>query len=379
MKQIYLDNSTTTRPSERSVSAMMPFLTDHWGCPSAPHQKGQVLFHSIKESYQILYKLLGASEKDTVLFTSSGAEAVSHAILSTYLTATLHSGKNHFITTAIEEAPVLMSFRRLKDLGCVTTEIRGGLNVQKLGDAITPRTALLSLSWGNPLTGALHPIEELVPLCRERGVLLHIDVTHVLGKLYFEAKNLGADLISFNGDHLHALKGTGALWIRQGVQTTPFIGSPCNVGALAALAAAAKEAEEARDFVCMEVARLRDKLEALILERLPIAKVFFRDQQRLPHCSTIGFPGVSNEALLYLLNRKNIYASIGGGSFQQLALVLSACGIDQLSAHSAIHFGLCRETTEEEIEYAAPVIAECAKRLMRTSDYLLRGGDNHGF
>lgn len=383
MRQVYLDNSTTTRPSDRSISAMMPFLTDQWGTPSAPHSKGQELFPSLKESYHTLYKVLGAAEKDSIVFTSSGAEAINHAILSTYLTATLHTGKNHFLTTNIEEAPLLMSLRRLKDLGCVTTQIpvspEGVLDVSRLGDVMTPRTVMLSLSWGNPLTGVLHPLEELASLCRERGVLLHLDVTHVLGKIYFEAKDLGADFISFNGDHLHAPKGTGALWVRSGVQVAPLIvggmeqagqrAGSYDVAGLAALAVAVKEAEEARDFVCMEVARLRDRLEMLILEKLPIAKVFFREQQRLPHCLTIGFPGVSNEALLYLLHRKGVCASMGGGSFQQIGLVLKACGIEDTLAHSAIHLALSRETTEDDIEYAAALIVECAKRLMRTSEY----------
>lgn len=384
MKIIYLDNSTTTRPSERAISGMMPYFTDMWGVPYAPHQMGQNLFPALKESYQAIYTLLGASERDTVVFTSSGAEAVNNALMSGYFDITIPSGKNHFITSNVDEAPALMAINRLEEMGCVGTTIpvdhTGRISVEAVGDVLTPRTAMLSISWANGLTGVIQPVEEIAALCKERGIVFHLDATHVLGKLFFEIESLDADLITFNGDHLHAPKGTGVLYIRSGIKCSPLIlggmeqgghrAGSYNIPGLVGLGVAASEAIECRDLVCMEVSRLRDKLEQLILNEVDGGMVFFRDQERLPHCTTIGFPGVTNEALLFLLNRKGVLASIGGGSFQQIGLILTASGVEETLAHSAISFSLSRETTENEIDVAAKIIIECVKSLMKTSVYI---------
>src|SRR5262245_21838661 len=98
MSGIYLDNIMTTRPARESISVMIPFLQDMWGSSSSPHQFGQQLFPTIKESYQELYNLLGAKHADIIIFTSSGAEAVNQAIFSTYQSVTLTKGKNQFAT-----------------------------------------------------------------------------------------------------------------------------------------------------------------------------------------------------------------------------------------------------------------------------------------
>ena len=390
MTKIYLDNSTTTRPSEKATSAMIPYFTDMWGVPSAPHQIGQQLYPSLVESYEMIYNLLGATKEDTIIFTSSGAEAVNTAILSTYQDVTIKTGKNQFITSRIDEAPAIMSVERLEEWGClgkmVAVNSGGFVTAEAIGDAMTPRTAMVSLSWANGLTGVINPIKEIAALCRERGVLFHLDASHVLGKLYFIQNEVNADFISFNGDHFHAPKGTGGLFVRKGVACKPFIiggmeqgglrGGPLNVPALAALGIAAKEALECRDLLCAETARLRDKLEKGIVEGFSGAIPFFQNQNRLPHCTTIGFPGIVNEALLFLLNRKGVYAGIGGNSYQQIALILQASGVEETLANSAVCFSLSRETTEEEIELAIPIIIDTAKHLSKISEQLQ--GVNHG-
>jgi len=384
MTGIYLDNSMTTRPSEQAVSSMMPYFTDMWGSPSAPHDFGQRLYPAIKESYQAIYELLGAKENDTFVFTSSGAEAVNHAIMSAYHDITRHKGKNQFVTSSIDEAPTIMAIGRLEEMDCLGKMVgvnnQGHITADAVGDAITPRTAMVSLSWANGLTGVIQPVSEIATLCQERGILFHLDATHVLGKLYYELEDVRADIITFNGNHLHAPQGTGGIYIKSGVTCGSFIlggmeqGSlhtaNINVPGLVGLGTAAKQALECRDLLCTEVARLRDKLETGILEGFQGATPFFREQERLPNCTTIGFPGIVNEALLFLLNRKGVYASMGGGSFQQLGLILIASGTEEMLAHSAISFTLSRETTEEEVDQAIPIIVESAKHLAKTSAQL---------
>lgn len=380
-KEVYLDNSMATRPSERSISKMMPLLTKHWGNPLSPHKKGHQANGDIVEALNSLYDLLGAKKNDDIVFTSSGAEAINHVIHSVYYDQTLESGKNHLITSNIDEAPAIMAIGQLEEINCMGKMVdatkEGMITAQTIADAMTPRTAMVSLSWANGLTGVINPVHEIGALCEERGSCFHLDATHVLGKLYFDLEDTKATHITFNGDHFHAPKGTGGLWIKGGRRCSPFIvggieqaglrAGSFSTAALAALGEAAREAIDARDLVCTEVARLRDKLEEGIVEGFPDAFPFFQDQERLPHVTAIAFPGMTNEALLYQLSRRGVYACIGGGSFQQIGLILENSGVDHRLAHSAVSFSLSRETTEEDIDNAISIIVDEAKTLSKLS------------
>jgi len=382
MKRIYLDNSLTTKPSEIAISAMQTYLSDLWGSPTAPHQMGQQLYPAMEEGYRALYSLIGAKESDTVLFTSSGAEAVNHVMLSVYFDVTTSTGKNQFMTSNIDEAPAIMSLDRLEKMGCISKMVQanreGYVSAQMIADQITPRTALITLSWANGLTGVMNPVSEIAALCKDRGILFHLDASHVLGKHYYELDEVGADFISFNGDTLHAPKGTGGLYIKSDVKCSPFIlggveqggmrAGTLNVPGLVAMGQAAREVLEGRDLLCMEVARLRNRLEEGIQAGFPEAVIFFQEGQRVPHVSCIGFPGMTNEALLYRLNRKGVCASIGGSNFQQIGHILTASEVEESLAHSAISFSLSRETTEEEIDRAIEIIVENAKQLKNITE-----------
>lgn len=383
---IYLDNSLTARPSEQALAKMMHFFTSQWGLPSAPHKMGQELYPAMEESYKAIYALLGASENDDFVFTSSGAEAVNQVIQSAYGEITRATGKNQFITANIDEAPAILAVSRLEELGCVgkmaKANSRGFISPDAVLNEMTPRTSLVSLSWANGLTGVINPVGEIATVCQERGIKLHLDATHILGKLYYELNDIGADYITFSGDVLHAPKGTGGLYIKAGSKCRALIqggneqnglrAGPFNMPAFAALGQAAKEAHDARDLLCTEVARLRDRLESGIADGFPDAFIAFQKEERLPHCSTIVFPGIANEALLFALNRKNVFASIGGGGFQQIGLILIASGIEESLAHSAVSFSLSRETTEDEIDTAVEIVVDCANKLRAMSRQLLK-------
>lgn len=382
VKEIYLDNGMSTRPSERSISKMMPLLLERWGNPMSPHNKGQELYSDIKESLSSIYTLLGANHQDDFVFTSSGAEATNHIINSIYYDQTLESGRNHFITSNIDEAPAIMAIGRLEENNCVGKMIqvgsKGYVTAKMIADALTPRTALVSLSWANGLTGVINPVEEISKLCEERGIFFHLDASHILGKLFFNLDDIKVTHLTFNGDLLHAPKGTGGLFIKGGRHCSPFIlggieqaglrAGSYSIANLAALGEAAREAMDARDLVCTEVARLRDKLEDGIIKGFPEAVIFFKEEERLPGVTAIGFPKIVNEALLFNLNRRGVYACIGGGSFQQIALILENCGIERILANGAISFNLSRYTTENEIDIAIEIIVEEAQRLKKISE-----------
>lgn len=379
---IYLDNSSTARPSEKVVSAMMPYLMTHWGIPTAPHQKGQEVYPFLTDFYKILYTFIGAKESDQVILTSGATEAVNHVISSVYRDVTLSTGKNQFLSSKIDEAASIMAISHLEPFGCVGKMIevnaQGLITPQALADCLSPRTALVSLSWANGLTGVIQPVLEIAQLCRERGIRLHLEATHVMGKLFYELEEISPDYLTFNGDQLHGPKGTGILYIKQGIRCSPFLfgsadqggmrAGSLNMPGLAGIAIAAQEALDSRDLLCTETARLRNQLEQGIMKGFPHAKVCFKKQERLPHCTTLLFPGIANEALLFMLNQRGVCASIGGGNFQQLFLMLASSGIEQNLAHSAISFSLSRYTTEEEIDRTIAIVVEAVKMLTNLSE-----------
>lgn len=378
---IYLDNAMTTRPSPAAISKMLSFYSDKWGTPSAPHHFGQQLYHSIEEAYHAIYRLVDASPKETFVFTSSGSEATNHIVQSAYFDITCTKGKNQFLTSKADEAAAILSIGRLEQLGCagkmVALDKYGRIDAEALIAAISPRTALLSLCSANGLTGVIQPLGEIRNICFERGILLHIDATHTLGRLLFSWEETGASFISFNGDHLHAPQGTGGFFIKEGVRCSPFIlggveqggkrAGTLNVAALAALATASTELLESREFLCTEIARLRNYFEKSILTAFPDAVILFNEVERLPCRTAIAFPGIANEALLWMLNKQGVYSSIGGGAFQQLSLMLSAAGVPPEIAMSAVSFCLSRETTEEEIDKALEIIVDSVQKLRKLS------------
>lgn len=372
-RPIYLDNSQTTAPSKTAMAKMMPFLSERWGLFSQPHFKGQELAAPILEAYQQLYQLFNAKDEDEVIFVASGAEAVNQVIQGAYFDLTLPSGKNHYIVGKIDEAPALMATHRLEQAGCVATMILPTL--QALIEALTPRTALVSLSWGNGLTSQIQPVKEMGKILRERGVKFHLEASHVIGKLWFDPYAIGADYISFGGDLIHGPKSSGALWVRAKEKVPKFIlggleqdgyrAGPLDTANLVALGAAAKEAVDGLDYLATEVARLRAKLERELLKAIPEVKILFRDQERLPHISCIVFPGCASEALLYLMQQNECLATMGGGSLQQIGYVLSALHLPEKEAASALSFSLSRETSDDEVERAVRIIKEVYDKLRK--------------
>ena len=189
------------------------------------HQLGGRLLplqeRALREAFLMLYAFAGAKKEDHFIFTSSGAEAVNHAVFAAYLDITRKTGKNHFLCSILDEAPTIMSMNRLNELGCVFQMIpsinEGRVTVKDVAEMITPRTALLSISWANGLTGVIQPLTEISALCKDRGILFHVDATHTLGKGDFSFQESGADLLTFNGPS----GGMGGLFIRSGIEISP--------------------------------------------------------------------------------------------------------------------------------------------------------------
>ncbi len=372
--KVYLDHHTITRPFPIAVDAMLPFFREHWGSTMASHQMGQELFSPLNLATETILETLGAKPEDRFYFFSSHAEAMSHLFFSHYFEHVRHTGKNHILTTAMEEVTMLTLLKQFEELGCVgkllPVNAQGQLTRNVLEEALKPRTSLLSLSWANALTGVIQPIADLAEACQKKDVRLHVDASAVIGRLYFRFEDLPIDILTFDGSLIHAPKGTAGMLVKENIRLTRPIselGGIC-VGGVVALAAALEEGGHRFDHVCLETARLRDKFERGIEKGCAEATVLFQKADRLPNCTAIVFPGAISEALLFFLHRKGVYATHGGGVNQQLAQILEACGIEERLAQCALSFSLSYETTEEDIEYAVRALVESVSQLQTLSE-----------
>ncbi len=371
LNSVYLDNHTATRPLSFAVDRMLSCFKEEWGAAWAPHQVGQTALASLQRSLKQIYESLGAQEEDGCILSANGAEAIKEVLFSTYVDVVRQTGRNHILSTVVEEAPIHLSIKRLEQLGCASKRLpvnaQGQLTREILEEALGSRIALVSLSWANGMTGVIHPLADLVQACKEKRVRVHVDATYVIGKLFFRFQDLDVDYLTFGGHCLHGPQGCGGLLIKGTAPVDPLEGISWNAPAAAALAASLSRMGERFDYLCTETARLRDKLEQGIQEGFPDAAVFFQSAERLPNCCAIGFPGVSSEALLYALNRKGIYASMGGGRCQTLSKQLQACGVDPMRAECALSFALSAETSEEEIDRAIEEIVSSAHKMRKLS------------
>lgn len=360
---IYLDNHSVTRPCSSSVERMQPYLTDQWMASSIFNQELEM-----KSRYQALYDLVGADEEDTCVFTSSGAEAVNQALWSVFLEKAKKEGKCHFVTSPLEDASSQQMMQRLEEFGCFVKvaplQASGQIDVEKLSSLINPRTALVSVTLVDGLTGVLQPIAEIAAVCKEKNVLLHVDASYAVGKLYLSFMDLGVDYLTFSGDRMHALKSSGALFVKAGVPLSPLIlGGSFDMASFTALAAAAAQTQLFTDRMGLETARLRDLLEFELIKRIPNACSLFANELRLPNVALLSFPGAHAEALFYLLQRRKLFAS-SGDSLQQILL---SAGFTSEIAETALSFSLSRYTTEEEIYQAISLIVDVALHLQSIS------------
>ena len=364
---IELDAHTESRPCQSAIDRMAASFQER-SPDASPH-------------IRFLCDLVDASSEDAFVFTSSGAEAIGQTIWSVFSEVSRKTGKTQFITSCIEDAPTFQMLKRCEELGCLVkiapVDASGRIDLAKLADLVTPRTALISVSMAQGLTGVIQPVEEIASLAKEKGVLLHFDASYAVGKTYFSFSGSGADYLTFSGERIYSVKGSGALFAKKGRPLVPFIlggggqnglrGGGFDIPSLAAFGAAASLAALSLDSMGLEGARLRDLFETEIQNQIPDVNVLFKDLPRLPNTTALIFPRVHGEALAYFLRRKGLYPNSGGAYCQHLHSILASSGIE---GQSALSFSLSRMTTQDEIFRATRLIIDQVKTLQKLSEDL---------
>ncbi len=383
MERIYLDNNATTKVDPAVESLMTPYFSAQYGNPNSLHKFGTETHPAILEALDKLYAGVGARNEDDIIITSCATESNNWVLKSMYFDAYLKHGKNHIITTEVEHPAVHATCEFLESVGMEVTYLpinaQGTISAEQVKEAITDKTALVSVMWANNETGLIFPIEQIGEVCKQRGVLFHTDAVQAIGKIPVNVQKAHVDFLSFSAHKFHGPKGIGGLYIRSGVELTPLLhggehmrgrrSGTLNVPYIVGMGEAMRLAQEHLEYEKQVVGELRDKLEDALLN---IADVFVIGDrvQRVPNTTLVSVRGIEGEAMLWDLNRANIAASTGSACASedlQANPVMVAIGADKELAHTAIRFSLSRFNKAEEIDYTIQAFQKAVKRLRNIS------------
>ncbi|WP_257942156.1 cysteine desulfurase [Campylobacter lari] len=381
--RVYLDNNATTQLAPEAYELMKPFLKEHYGNPNSLHQWGSATHPALKEAMDKLYTGLGASDLDDIIITSCATESINWVLKGVYFDRILNSDRNEVIISSVEHPAVAASAMFLKSLGVKVIELgvdhEGVSSVKDLKEAISDKTALVSIMWANNETGMIFPIEEMAQIAHEYGALFHTDATQAVGKIKVNFAKAGVDFASFSAHKFHGPKGAGGLYIKKDIELTPLLhggehmggrrSGTLNVPYIIAMAEALRIANTMLDFENSHIRRLRDKLEDLILA-MPDTSVVGDRSRRVPNTILASIKGVEGEAMLWDLNKNGIAASTGSACASEALEsnpIMEAIGAENDLAHTALRLSLSRFNTEDEIDYAAEQIKKATQRLRAIS------------
>lgn len=382
-KTIYLDNNATTRIASEVLREMMPFLEKEYGNPSSMHEFGGRNKKYIDLAREKVATLLGAENPGEIIFTSCGTESDNAAIWSALKT---NPKKRHIVTTAVEHPAVLETCKWWLGQGYRVTFLavdeKGRLDLSEFEDSLTPDTALVSVMWANNETGTIFPIEKLAKMTKDKGILFHTDAVQAVGKIPINLKNSAIDMLSLSGHKLHAPKGVGALYLKEGISFDPFMkgghqeharrAGTENIAYTAGLGKACELAKSKIERENTYVKSLRDKLEKGIIEKIPDTRINGDTDNRLPNTLDVSFKYVEGESILLLLNDKGICASSGSactsGSLEP-SHVLMAMKVPFEFAHGSIRFSLSIYNSEEEVNFVLTELPGIITRLRELSPF----------
>ena len=387
MNTIYFDNNATTCVAPEVRDAMMPFFGELYGNPSSMHAFGGQVNKHVAEAREKIAAFLHA-EPSEIIFTSCGTESDNMAI---HGSAELLGRQAKVITSRVEHPAVLGPCRRLKDMGFSETEIPvdsvGQLDLDAFREALKGGgPAIVSIMWANNETGVVFPLEKIVAMAKEAGVVVHSDAVQVAGKLPIDVKKLPVDMLSISGHKLHAPKGIGIFYLRRGTRLKTYMlgghqengrrGGTENVPYIVGLGKACELASANMEAERRLVTRLRDKLENGLLATCPDASVNGDRVNRLPNTTNMSFEYIEGESVIFDMNDLGICASTGSacaaGSLEP-SHVIRAMGVPFTAVHGSIRFSLSRYNTEAEVDFVLEHMPKIVRRLRDLSPF--RKGD----
>ena len=384
MSTIYLDNNATTKVAPEVLEAMLPFFKDSYGNPSSIHKFGGMVKKHIDTAREQVAALLNAKSSE-IFFTSCGSESDNMAIQGFCNQQGI--GGTKLITSTVEHPAVRGCCQAMAEKGVSLYEINvdkeGLLAMKSLKSAPVDSNTLATIMWANNETGVTFPIQEIAEFVKEKGGFVHTDAVQAAGKIPIDVKKTPVDMLAISGHKLHTPKGVGVIYIREGTKISPLIfgghqenglrAGTENVAFIVGLGRACELALDRMEEENVRVKSLRDKLENELLAKCTGAKLNGHPIHRLPNTTNISFEFIEGEAILLLLDEKEIAASSGSacttGSLEP-SHVMRAMGLPYVLAHSSIRFSLSVYSTEKEIDTVIDVMPGIVDHLRKLSPYV---------
>jgi len=376
--RIYLDHNATTPLDPLVADRMAQALRDVWGNASSVHHFGQQAKAALDEARTSVAALIGGDASE-IVFSAGGTESDNLAIRGA-AEALEPSGRKHLVTSAIEHEAVLNTMKALGRKGwrvtLVPVDASGVVSIDRMRDAISTDTALVSVMHANNEIGTIQPIADIAALAHEKGALFHTDAVQSAGKIAIDVRALGVDMLTIAGHKFYGPKGTGALWTRRGVRlVSPLTGGRQernrragteNVPALVGLGVAAELARSKMDGEAPRLSALRDRLEAGVL-----AKVSGTDRNgaaapRVPNTTNISIDRVEAESLLIGLDLAGIAVSSGSACSSgtlEPSHVLKAMGLPHARTLGSIRFSLGAANTAADIDRVLEALPPLVEKL----------------
>ena len=375
-REVYLDNSATTRPCDTAIARMTDSLRENWGNPSSLHIMGMNAADSVNNARSAVAKLIHCRD-DEIYFTSGGTEANNTALIGA-AKAREKRGRR-IVTTAIEHPSVLETVKRLGEMGFETVFLKpdknGRISPEQIYDAVTADTVLVSIMLVNNETGAIQPVKAAADAIKRANApaLLHCDAVQALGKLPINVGELGVDMLSASGHKIHAPKGIGFLYLKKGVNIKPLItgggqekglrsgteavplicGLHGAIEELPNIDSQLKKQQELRDYTT-------EKLVSTGLVKLN------SDRECLPYVLNISVMGYRSEVLLHFLESYGIYVSSGSACAKgEGSFVLKEMGLDSGTVDSALRISFSRFSTFEDVDRLVGAITDATVKIRK--------------
>ena len=384
MQRVYLDHTATTPLDPLVREAMQNVPPDAFGNPSSAHWYGRQARELLESAHATIAACIGASPAEIIL-TSGGTESDNHAVRGTF-TAARAAGRDHLITTAAEHHAVLDTCRALQSEGAALTilpvDSHGRIRLADLAEALTDRTALVSVIHGSNEIGSIAPIKAIAEIAHGHGALVHTDAVQTVGKIPVSVAELGIDLMTFTAHKLYGPKGIGALYVRRGIALKNLLegggqergrrpGTE-NIQLAVGFAAAMEIASAGMSKESTRLASFRDALQRILLERIRGIVVNGHPSERLPHILSISIDQavmpLEGELLVPNMDLEGIAVSSGSActsGSEQPSHVLLALGRDRETARATVRFSFGRMNLPEDVDRAAAALGDVVGRMTR--------------
>lgn len=377
MNSKYFDNAATTRTKEEIVNVMLPYYKTEFGNPSSMYTLGRSAKKAIDLARKNVADLINSNPNE-IYFTSGGSESDNTAIRG--IAYKYQEKGKHIITSKIEHPAILNSCRKLEEEGFTVTYLNvdneGKIDLDELRKRIDNDTILISIMFANNEIGTLEPIKEISKIAKENNIIFHTDAVQGAGNMPIDVKELGIDLLSISGHKLYGPKGIGALYVKEGIEFENIIygghqekgkrAGTENVAGIVGLGEACKLANENLNTHMKYLKKLRNYYIQEVKRRIPKVILNGAIEDRLPGNANFSFEGVEGTSILLKLDEIGISASSGSACSTgnpNPSHVLTAIGLNEEQAKSALRITFGEDNTIEDVDYLIKNLERIIKEL----------------